>query len=186
MGFGIVATAGTQKAFRSAGIPCNKIYKVGQGRPNSVDLIINEEIQLIVNTPLGKTSRYDEYNIGRVAMAHKVPCLTTLSAAWAAVNAIRDSQGFALTVTDEEILSAIPEVARGSNVFAEPAAAATYAGLKKAAKDGRVKDTESVVLLISGNGLKDVASVMKTAGKPFIIQPDMADLRKLISSDKLA
>jgi len=98
MGFGLVATSGTQKTFRSAGIPCNKLYKVGQGRPNSVDLIINQEIQLIVNTPLGKVSRYDEYNIGRVAMAHGVPCLTTLSAAWAAVNAIRALQAGELSV----------------------------------------------------------------------------------------
>ena len=104
----------------------------------------------------------------------------------AAVIAIRDSQGFALSVTDAEILAAIPDVARGSNVFAEPAAAATYAGLKKAVAEGKVKDNESVVLLITGNGLKDVASAMKSAGKPFVIQPDIAELRKLVAANKLA
>jgi len=103
----------------------------------------------------------------------------------AAVMAIRDSQGFAVSVTDAEILAAIPEVAQGSNVFAEPAAAATYAGLKKAVKEGKVKDTESVVLLISGNGLKDVASAMKSAGKPFVIKPEIGELRKLVSDNKL-
>jgi len=104
----------------------------------------------------------------------------------AAVMAIRDSEGFALSVTDEEILAAIPEVARGSNVFAEPAAAATYAGLKKAVAEGKVKENESVVLLISGNGLKDVASAMKSAGQPFIIKADMDELRKLVADNKLA
>lgn len=103
----------------------------------------------------------------------------------AALTALRESQGFALSVTDAEILAAIPEVARGSNVFAEPAAAATYAGLKKAVKEGRVKENESVVLLVSGNGLKDVSSAMKSVGRPFVIPPDMAELRKLVSSNKL-
>jgi len=104
----------------------------------------------------------------------------------AAVMAIRDSHGFAVSVTDAEILAAIPAVARGSNVFAEPAAAATYAGLKKAAAEGKIKENESAVLLISGNGLKDVASAMKSAGKPFIINPDMGELRKLVADNKLA
>ena len=104
----------------------------------------------------------------------------------AAVMAVRDSGGFAQRVTDDEILAAIPRVARGSNVFAEPAAAATYAGLLKAVKEGRVKDNESVVLLISGNGLKDVQSAMRSAGKPFVIKPDLGDLKKLVSDNKLA
>jgi len=104
----------------------------------------------------------------------------------AAVMAIRDSHGFAVSVTDAEILAAIPAVARGSNVFAEPAAAATYAGLKKAAAEGKIKENESAVLLISGNGLKDVVSAMKSAGKPFIINPDMSELRKLVADNKLA
>ncbi|MBI4801659.1 MAG: threonine synthase [Elusimicrobia bacterium] len=104
----------------------------------------------------------------------------------AAVMAIRDSKGFAVSVTDAEILSAIPEIARGSNVFAEPAAAATYAGLRKAAKEGKVKDSESVVLLISGNGLKDVQSAVKACGRPFHINPDMDELKKLVADNKLA
>ncbi|MBU2575115.1 MAG: threonine synthase [Elusimicrobia bacterium] len=104
----------------------------------------------------------------------------------AAVMAIRDSQGFAVSVTDAEILSAIPEIARGSNVFAEPAAAATYAALKKAVKEGKIKDSESAVLLISGNGLKDVQSAVKACGRPFHINPDMDELRKLVADNKLA
>ena len=103
----------------------------------------------------------------------------------AAVMAIRDSGGFALSVTDAEILDAIPRIARGSNVFAEPAAAAAYAGLLKAVKEGRVKENESVVLLISGNGLKDIQSAMKSVGKPFIINPDIGELRKLLADNKV-
>ena len=103
----------------------------------------------------------------------------------AAVMAIKDSGGFAVSVTDAEILEAIPLIARGSNVFAEPAAAATYAGLRKAVKEGRVKENESVVLLISGNGLKDIQSAMKSVGKPYIINPDIDELKKLVSDNKL-
>ncbi len=103
----------------------------------------------------------------------------------AAVMAIKDSGGFAVSVTDAEILEAIPLIARGSNVFAEPAAAATYAGLRKAVREGRVKENESVVLLITGNGLKDITSAMKSVGKPYIIKPDINELRKLVSDNKL-
>ncbi len=98
LGFGIYATEGTFKVFQRVGIPVTKVYKVGEGRPHSVDLIINGEIQLIVNTPLGKISRFDEYNIGRMAMANNIPCLTTLSAAWAAVQAIRTLKDNTLSV----------------------------------------------------------------------------------------
>jgi threonine synthase len=104
----------------------------------------------------------------------------------AAVMAIKDSGGFAVSVTDAEILEAIPLIARGSNVFAEPAAAATYAGLRKAVKEGKVKENESVVLLISGNGLKDIQSAMKSVGKPYIINPDIEELKKLVLDNKLA
>ncbi|MBN1895061.1 carbamoyl-phosphate synthase large subunit, partial [bacterium] len=98
LGFGIYATEGTFRALRKAGIPSRMLYKVEQGRPNSLDLIINREIHLIINTPLGKTARHDEYNIGRVALAYSVPCLTTLSASWAAVQAIRTLQAGNLDV----------------------------------------------------------------------------------------
>ncbi|MCX5785651.1 MAG: threonine synthase [Elusimicrobia bacterium] len=104
----------------------------------------------------------------------------------AAIMAIKDSGGFAVSVTDAEILEAIPQIARGSNVFAEPAAAASFAGLKKAAAAGLVKDSESAVVLISGNGLKDIQSAMKSVGKPFVIKPDIGELKKLVADNKLA
>jgi len=98
MGFGIIATHGTYHALRKAGIPVQLIQKVVEGRPNVLDRIINSEIQFVINTPLGKISRSDEYSIARVAIAHDVPCLTTLSAAWAAIQAIRSLQAKDLDV----------------------------------------------------------------------------------------
>jgi carbamoyl-phosphate synthase large subunit len=98
LGFGIMATCGTHQALRRAGIPVRHVQKVVEGRPNVLDLIINSEIHLVINTPLGKIARSAEYSIGREALAHDVPCLTTLSAAWAAVQAIRTLQAGPLDV----------------------------------------------------------------------------------------
>lgn len=99
----------------------------------------------------------------------------------AAVSALRESNGFAVSVTDAEILAAIPKIARGANVFAEPAAAATYAGLEKAAKEGKIGSEDTVVMVITGNGLKDVQSAMKSVGKPYLINPEMKELKNLVS-----
>lgn len=98
LGFKIFATEGTYHVLRKEGIPARKLYKVEEGRPNVIDLIVNKEIHLILNTPLGKTSRADDYSIGRTAIAYGIPYLTTLSAAWAAVQAIRALQNGKLEV----------------------------------------------------------------------------------------
>jgi len=98
----------------------------------------------------------------------------------AAVRAVRESGGFAVAVSDAEILAAIPELARGANVFAEPAAAAAWAGLKKAAAAGRVASRCRVALVVTGNGLKDVASARRSVGAPFRVEPDLASLRPLV------
>lgn len=84
----------------------------------------------------------------------------------AAVRAVIESGGAAVAVPDADILGAIPEIARGAGVFAEPAASCAWAGLKKAARDGLVKPDETVVCMCTGNGLKDVASARKAAGEP--------------------
>ena len=89
MDFKIIATLGTSKLLNENGIHCKMVYKAGEGRPNIVDAIKNNEINLIINTPLGEQSRYDEYQIGRAAIQYKVPVLTTISAANAALRAIR-------------------------------------------------------------------------------------------------
>ena len=76
--------------------------------------------------------------------------------------AANETNGAYVCVTDDEILAAIPTLARGSGVFAEPAGAAAYAGLKKAVADGLVSAEDRIVVLNTGNGLKDVAGAMKS------------------------
>ncbi len=98
LGFKIIATEGTSKYFTGSGIENEKIFKVSEGRPNIVDYIKNGKIQFIVNTPLGEEARYDEYSIGWAAIEHRVSFATTLSAASAAVKAIRSLQGGELDV----------------------------------------------------------------------------------------
>ncbi|MBX6365585.1 MAG: carbamoyl-phosphate synthase large subunit [Gemmatimonadetes bacterium] len=88
LGFRILATAGTARYLRARGIPAETVYKVGEGRPNIVDLLINGEIQLLINTPLGKKSQFDDYAMRRGAIAYKVPYCTTMSAASAASDAV--------------------------------------------------------------------------------------------------
>jgi threonine synthase len=97
-----------------------------------------------------------------------------------AVRAIRDTSGEALTVTDDEILDAMRLLAREAAVFAEPAASTAVAGLLKAAHNGRVGADESVVVVITGNGLKDVNSAIKAAGQPHTIEPSMAALQEAL------
>ena len=98
LGFSLVATEGTQKYFHSHGIKSDKIYKVDEGRPNIVDLIKNGDIQLVINTPLGEESRYDEYAIGWAAIEQKVSFITTLSGAATAVKGIQKQREGGLTV----------------------------------------------------------------------------------------
>jgi len=78
-----------------------------------------------------------------------------------ALAAVTETDGAYIRVTDDEILQAIPALARGSGVFAEPAGATAYAGLVKAVNDGLVSADERIVVLNTGNGLKDIASAMK-------------------------
>ncbi len=98
LGFTIVATEGTAKFLGEHGIECAKIFKVNEGRPNIVDLIKNGEIKLIINTPLGEESRYDEYSIGWAAIEQKVSFITTLSAAATTVKGIEQQKLFGMEV----------------------------------------------------------------------------------------
>jgi carbamoyl-phosphate synthase large subunit len=88
LGFRILATDGTARYLRARGIPTERVLKVYQGRPNAVDLLLSGEIQLLINTPLGKLTQQDDYTIRRAALQHRVPYTTTLSAASAACDAI--------------------------------------------------------------------------------------------------
>jgi carbamoyl-phosphate synthase large subunit len=88
LGFKLTATRGTAGALRAAGIPCDEVFKVNEGRPNIVDLVKTNKIHLVINTPLGRESFYDEKSIRRAAIRYNIPCITTLSAAHAAVRGI--------------------------------------------------------------------------------------------------
>jgi len=89
LGFGVVATRGTAAYLRAHGVEVDVVYKVNEGRPNVADQIVNGKIDLIVNTPLGRESFFDDRAVRRVAMMQGVPCITTLTGASAAVAAIR-------------------------------------------------------------------------------------------------
>jgi len=88
MGFRIVATEGTEKYLRARGVPAERVAKVHEGRPNAIDLIVSGDVQLLINTPLGKFTQADDYAIRRAALVHRVPYTTTMSAASAACDAI--------------------------------------------------------------------------------------------------
>jgi threonine synthase len=102
-----------------------------------------------------------------------------------AMAAVKETGGAYISVTDQEILAAIPAMARGSGVFGEPAGATAYAGLVKAANEGLVSADERIVVLNTGNGLKDVASAMKSVElvgtKPYTIEPSMDALKELVA-----
>jgi carbamoyl-phosphate synthase large subunit len=89
LGFKLVATRGTRRRLENAGLPCDFVYKVNEGRPNIVDLIKSKAVALVINTPLGRSSFYDERAIRRAAMQYAVPCITTLTGAAATVAAIK-------------------------------------------------------------------------------------------------
>lgn len=92
IGFKIVATSGTARELQRNGIPVDPVFKVGEGRPNILDHIMNNDIQIVINTPLGSQSRFDEESIGRTCIQKGIMAITTLSGAEAAVRAIRSRQ----------------------------------------------------------------------------------------------
>ncbi len=98
LGFHLIATAGTRRFLLAQGIPAEHVFKVGEGRPNVVDHIKSGKIDIIINTPLGRRSRFDEKAIRRAAIQHAVACVTTLSGGAAIVNAIRTLRREKLTV----------------------------------------------------------------------------------------
>ena len=98
-GLKIIATRGTATALTRAGIEIDAVYKVNEGRPNIVDLIKTGKVNLVINTPLGRESFYDEKSIRRAAVRYNVPCITTLSAASAAARGIRAMVGHAVEVS---------------------------------------------------------------------------------------
>jgi len=88
LNFNIIATKGTAKFLIENGIDCTSVFKVGEGRPNVVDEILNDNIQLVINTPIGEKSRYDEEAIGKTSVMKNILTITTLSGAKAAIAAM--------------------------------------------------------------------------------------------------
>ncbi len=87
-GFRLVATEGTADFYAAHGIHCERIKKVHAGRPNIIDLVKNEEVGLIINTPSGKIPQHDAYTIRQTAVRYSIPIMTTLPAAKAAINGL--------------------------------------------------------------------------------------------------
>lgn len=99
-----------------------------------------------------------------------------------AIRAIQDSSGFALAVSDDEILAAMGFLGRRTGVFGEPAGVAGFAGLRKALAEGLVRSGERVVVLVTGNGLKDVESALKAVGEPPRAAPEIGEVQRVVET----
>jgi len=93
---------------------------------------------------------------------------------------IEESRGFAISVSDERIIQAIPKLARETSVFGEPVGVTPLAALQKAVSNNIIKDGEKIIVLVPRNGLKDINSAMKSAGKPLKIRPEIKELEKIV------
>jgi carbamoyl-phosphate synthase large subunit len=89
LGFRLIATRGTAAYLRSYGLDVEVVFKVNEGRPNIADEIVNGNVDLVINTPLGRESFFDDRAVRRAAMMNEVPCITTLTGGAATVSAIR-------------------------------------------------------------------------------------------------
>jgi carbamoyl-phosphate synthase large subunit len=99
LGFSLMATVGTAARLREVGLECASVFKVNEGRPNVADHIKQSEVALVINTPLGRASHYDEQAIRRAALRYNVPCVTTMTGAHALVEALtaqNDAKGISV------------------------------------------------------------------------------------------
>jgi carbamoyl-phosphate synthase large subunit len=98
LGFTLVASRGTAAYLRAHGLESEIVFKVNEGRPHVGDRLLNKEIALVINTPLGRESFFDDIAVRRIAMMQGVPCITTLTGAAATVSAIRALRSEELSV----------------------------------------------------------------------------------------
>jgi len=98
LGFELCATSGTARVLQESGVEVQLLFKIDEGRPNVLDMVKNNELQLIINTPAGKTPRTDEVRIRSAAVAHKIPIMTTLAGANAALLGIKAFRDKGLSV----------------------------------------------------------------------------------------
>jgi carbamoyl-phosphate synthase large subunit len=121
LGFSIWATTGTASFLRDMGVAAESVFKVSEGRPNCVDIIKSGDIGLVINTPLGATSARDGWAIRTAAIQHGVPCITTLSGATSAVEAIGAFQEKSITVASlQEIHASQGAIAADRSISHEP------------------------------------------------------------------
>jgi threonine synthase len=121
-------------------------------------------------TPVQATTRADSISVNAPRDAVK------------ALNAVRQTGGAFLAAPDEEILAAISPMARLGAVFAEPAGAAAYAGLVQAVRQGLVESSETIVVINTGSGLKDIAAAMQVGGQVTIIEPTLSAVRQHLNA----
>jgi carbamoyl-phosphate synthase large subunit len=88
LGIELVATRGTAKAIENSGVPVKRVFKVHEGRPHVVDMIKNQQVALVINTPSGRMERSDDVVIRSTSVAYKIPCITTMAAAAATIQAL--------------------------------------------------------------------------------------------------
>jgi carbamoyl-phosphate synthase large subunit len=112
MGFELLATKGTAMRLEEAGIRVERLKKLQEGHPNLLDYMLNEELQLVINTPSGKGARTDEGRIRAAAVSHGIPCLTTIQAADAAVGAMEALREEEMTV--QALQDRFPQYSRAS------------------------------------------------------------------------
>jgi threonine synthase len=97
-----------------------------------------------------------------------------------AISHIRASNGWVEVVSDKQILNAMSILAKKTGIFVEPAGATAFAGLLKMLREKRLKPDETVVVLATGSGLKDIDSAMKAVKKPHYIKPDIKEVKKIL------
>jgi carbamoyl-phosphate synthase large subunit len=115
LGFALAATRGTAAFLRAHGVDVEVMYKVNEGRPNVADHLVNRSIAMVINTPLGRESFFDDRAVRRAATMAQVPCITTLTGASAAVSAIQALRQQALTVRSlQDYYSGVEPVARSA------------------------------------------------------------------------
>jgi carbamoyl-phosphate synthase large subunit len=127
MGFTLYATQGTARYLGAAGVPVRPVLKVHEGRPNGIDLLVNGDVQLLINTPMGKHAQADDYRLRQAAIARRVAYTTTLSAAKAACDAVEALRRAPITVRPLQEWHALLDAPAAAAPSIAPAAAATVA-----------------------------------------------------------
>jgi len=101
-----------------------------------------------------------------------------------ALAAVKETGGAWIKVSDDEILAEIPVLGRNAGVFAEPAGACALAGLRRALAQGITSPDERIVVLVTGNGLKDIASARKSVGEPYVVDANLQSVQNLVAQWK--